>query len=138
VANGSNPLNGNGGTNGGIRPIAAALENRVVLLITAALLGVGGNLAIVTTQPDVRADPFTGTMGRALEQRIAALEEETAEDRKFLRHLEVMQAMDDQHRKDAVDGYARIRVIERQCSLNNERITEIRKELNRFIEKHDK
>jgi hypothetical protein len=138
VANGSDSANGNGRSFGGLGPLAGALENRIVLLFSAALLGIGGNLAIVTTQPDVRADPFTGAMGKSLENRIIALENEVAEDDKLLRRFEVMQAMDDQHRKDAVDGYARIRAIERQCSLNNERITEIRKDVNRFIERNGK
>lgn len=43
-------------------------------MLLAAGLGVGGNLAIVGTQPASRADPFTGTQAKALEQRIDRLE----------------------------------------------------------------
>jgi len=136
LANGSGSANSNGQRNGPIRSLGDALENRIVILFGAAVLGVGGNFALIQSQPEVvRPDPFTGTMGEALENRIIALENLTAELDSDYHDMQVRQAMDDQHRKDAVDGYARIRIIERQCALNQERITEIRREWNRMKER---
>jgi len=136
VANGRGPTGGDGERGGPLRSLGDALENRIVILFGAAVLGVGGNFALIQSQPDVvRPDPFTGTMGKALENRIIALENLTAELDHAHHDLQVRQAMDDQHRKDAVDGYARIRAIERQCALNNERINEIRREWNRMKER---
>ena len=135
MANGSDSTNADGKRDGPLRSLADALENRIVLLFGAAVLGVGGNFALIQSQPDViRPDPFTGTMGKALENRIIALENAINDIEHLQQNMQISQAMDDQHRRDAVDGYARIRVIERQCALNNERITEIRKEWNRVKE----
>ena len=137
MANGSSPSNGNDKSGGLVGNISNALENKLTLLFMAAVLGVGGNLAIVQTQPDViRPDPFTGTQGKVLEDRIIALENLLNDIENNQQKILISQAMDDQHRRDAVDGYARIRAIERQCALNNERITEIRKEWNRYKDKH--
>lgn len=48
-----------------------SLENRLILLIVAGLLGVGGNQILQVSNPGVvRPDPFTGTMGKELEARV--------------------------------------------------------------------
>lgn len=119
MANGSDPTSGNSGNGKPFSNISAALENRVVLVMLAASLGVGGNLAIVKGQPDtVRPDPFTGTEGRELSNRIARLER--------------LQALDDQHRSDATGGYARIRSLESRCTLNDERIHRLQKDVDQL------
>lgn len=84
----------------------------VILVLMAGSLGVGGNLAIVGTNPNARADPFTGAMGREMGSRITKLERG--------------QALDDQHRIDAVSGYARMRSIEQRCVLNESGVKELR------------
>jgi len=118
VANGSDPAGSNGRAGGGLGNLASALENRIVLLFTAAALGVGGNLAIVGTSVESRADPFTGTEGRELEQMIHKLQQK--------------QALDDQHRSSAVDGYARIRTLESQQIINAQRIERVLDEVKRL------
>jgi len=118
VANGSDSVNGNGRSGGGLGNLASALENRIVLLFSAAALGVGGNLAIVGTQPQTRADPFTGSEGRQLEQMIHQLQQS--------------QALDDQHRRSAVDGYARIRTLENQQIVNSQGLERARDEIKRL------
>jgi len=118
VANGSDPTGSNGRSGGGLNNLASALENRIVLLFSAAALGVGGNLAIVGTQPQTRADPFTGSEGRELEQMIYQLQQK--------------QALDDQHRISAVDGYARIRTLENQQIVNAQGLERARDEVTRL------
>jgi len=118
VANGSDLDGSNGRSGSGLSGIASALENRVVLLFSAAALGVGGNLAIVGTSVDSRADPFTGTEGRELERMIHQLQQK--------------QALDDQHRLSAVDGYARIRTLESQQIINAQRIERVLDEMKRM------
>lgn len=81
--------------------IADALDNRLIMLIAASVIGGSGGLALVKSEPSIRADPFTGSMGAALERRV--------------RHLEQVQALDDQHRIKAIEGYSRIRELEKSC-----------------------
>lgn len=120
MANGSDSSGGDGSNGRGISGLAGALENRIVLLFTAAALGIGGNLAIVKTQPDSRADPFTGADGKELEQMIHKLQQS--------------QALDDQHRQSAVDGYARIRVLESQAIVNAQGLERARDEIKQIRE----
>jgi len=40
------------------------------MLFAAAVLGTGGGIAFISNDPDVRADPFTGTMGQNMRQEI--------------------------------------------------------------------
>lgn len=82
--------------------LSGALASRLVMLITASALGMGGGVGWVKTQTEARADPFTGSQGRALEERI--------------RTLEQAQSLDDQHRIDSKGGYERIRGVESQCT----------------------
>lgn len=106
------------GDGGHLGKLTSALENRLILVMIAAGLGVGGNLAIVSNEPKVRADPFTGTEGRVLESRIDQLEHS--------------QTLDNQHRQDAMEGWRRIRELERKCTVNNERIDSLRRDLDRL------
>jgi hypothetical protein len=118
VANGPGSANGSRNASGGLGVIRDALENKLTLLLTAVFLGVGGNLAIVGNAPDARADPWTGTQGRATLARVEQLEHS--------------QALDDQHRLDAAGGYARIRTLERQCIRNESRIEAIQEQLRKI------
>jgi len=106
--------------------LAGGAVGRIIAGVLAGLLAAFG---LVQTQPEAvlpvdrwqqvaRPDPFTGTEGRELEQRI--------------RELERLQAIDDQHRLDAATGYTRIRELERRCQENNSRITAVEAWLNRL------
>ena len=61
---------GNDGDDGWVGRIHNALANRLAMIFVAAVLGAGGGLGLVKSNPEVRADPFTGTMGQQLEQRV--------------------------------------------------------------------
>ena len=61
---------GSNGDGGFLGRIGNALENRFAMILIASALGAGGGLGLVKSNPEVRADPFTGTMGRELEQRV--------------------------------------------------------------------
>ena len=61
---------GTDGDGGWVGRINNALANRLAMIFVAAVLGAGGGLGLVKTNPDVRADKFTGSMGDALEQRV--------------------------------------------------------------------
>jgi len=60
----------------GDSPLASlfgSLDNRIVLLIGAALLGVGGNQVLLWTKPEIaRPDPWTGEMAREEHQKLSA------------------------------------------------------------------
>jgi len=98
--------------------LLGSLENRVIMLITASLVSITGATLIQKANPEVRSDPFTGNQGRVLEARIDKLE-----------HL---QALDDEHRTRANEGYARIRDLERRCTVNSEQISTLRRDLQRL------
>ena len=66
--------NGNGSPRGFVGKLVDSLENRLVLLVMATILGMGGNLAINKGTPEARSDPFTGTQGTALALRVEKLE----------------------------------------------------------------
>lgn len=70
MANGSDTA----GNNRESGSLISALDNKVLLVLLAAGLGVGGNLAIVGVYPEARSDSFTGEQGKALEKRIERLE----------------------------------------------------------------
>jgi len=116
---------GDGSARGGLGGLAAALENRIVLLFSAAALGIGGNLAIVSNNPDARADPWTGTQGRATLERVQTLE-------KDMHRVQQQQALDNQHRIDAVQGYSRIRALESNCIRNESRIDDLERRLDKL------
>jgi len=61
---------GSNGDGGFLGRIGNALENRFAMILVASALGAGGGLGLIKSNPDVRADPFTGTMGREMEQRV--------------------------------------------------------------------
>ena len=61
----------NGGDGGSLARILTALENKVVLLIASALIGITGNQLVTQIEPGiVRPDPFTGSMAKELESRL--------------------------------------------------------------------
>jgi len=95
-----------------------SLENRVIMLITASLISITGATVIQKANPETRSDPFTGTQGRALEARIDKLEN--------------LQQLDDDHRIKANEGYARIRDLERRCTINSEQILTLRRDVQRL------
>lgn len=72
----TNSSNGGSVTSGGFSKFSDLLENRLVLLVTAVILGLGSNLAIVGTDPHVRADAFTGAEGDVLKAQIVDLQKE--------------------------------------------------------------
>ena len=95
------------------QPFSELTKNPWVVILVAAITGTGSGTFFG------RPDPFTGTQGREHAVRIAELERS--------------QAVDDAHRRDATDGYKRMRDTERCCSTmrsdirhNAERINELR------------
>lgn len=95
------PRNGGVPVTDGDRFIAELIK-RAAWVVVAAGLGAGGGVGYIKTQPDARADPWTGTQGRALTERV--------------RELEHSQALDDDHRVASVGGYVRIREVETRCA----------------------
>lgn len=93
---------------GGHSPITADdVKLRIIWALLAVIAGGGGAAGFMNLNPP-RPDPFTGTQGRDLERRIAALESS--------------QALDNQHRQDSTEGYKRIRTCEACCERLNEKI----------------
>lgn len=80
----------------------------VVLLAGALAGGSGGTLF-------GRPDPFTGAQGKELERRI--------------NELEHSQALDDEHRKDAANGYQRIRECEQDIARLNAQVDQCRENM---------
>ena len=64
------PAGSDDGDGGWVGRINNALANRFAMILVAAVLGAGGGLGLVKTNPEVRAQPFTSTMGEQLEQRV--------------------------------------------------------------------
>lgn len=95
--------------------IADALENRLIMLVVAGVIGTSGGVALVKTDPAARADPYTGAMGRTLERRV--------------RKLEQSQALDDVHRESSPSGYARIRKLEQAFTECRTRLYSIEQQL---------
>ena len=101
-------------SSGDVVALLDKLENKIIMLIAAAVLGVGGNQALQTVKPTVvRPDPFTGAMAQQMETRLVNLINE-AEEHSEHRHnlqaealtsLEKRQALDDQHRIEAARGW---------------------------------
>ena len=96
----------------------SGLENRLIMLLTATFLSVTGATLIQKANPETRSDPFTGSQGRVLEARIDKLEN--------------LQQLDDDHRIKANEGYARIRDLERRCTINSEQISTLRRDVQRL------
>lgn len=82
-------------------------------VIAVALLGGGTGGSFLG-----RPDPFTGTEGQALEERIEILER--------------AQGLDDSHRQDAAEKYSRIRSIERDCAICQSRHAQLDRRLDRL------
>lgn len=95
------------------------LSERAVVGIFALLAGVGGGIGSVKLV-DPAPDRFTGAQGQAHALRIGS--------------LEVRQALDDQHRKDAAGGYSRIRECERGLTSLSARLERDEEELARLRE----
>jgi len=96
------------GVGGFLGRLNTALENRIAMLFVAAVLGAGGGVGFIKANPEARSDPFTGTMGNALEERIERLEHS--------------QILDDDNRRSAIERAARIRVLESNCTRNQAKI----------------
>lgn len=116
MVNGRNPSGGGGNGNGLVGKLLDALENRLVLLFVATVLGTGGSLGVNMVSTETRADPFTGTQASAMEHRLS----------RRIAQLEYKQVLDDKHRQDAENGYARIRRLEENCAKNMARIEALR------------
>lgn len=89
------------------------------MLFTAVVLGTTGGVGIQTLNPHIRGDAFTGTEAREMFAYV--------ENR--LDTLEVGQALDDQHRIDAVEGYQRIRILETAISAQTQAAVDMREEI---------
>ena len=61
---------GNDGAGGFLGRLGVALENRFAMILVAGALGAGGGLGMVKSNPEVRADPFTGADADKRERRI--------------------------------------------------------------------
>jgi len=103
------------GVGGFLGRLNTALENRIAMLFVASVLGAGGGIGFIKANPDARSDPFTGTMGRALAERI---------DR-----LEHSQILDDDNRRSAIERAARMRVLESNCTRNQAKIESLEQRL---------
>lgn len=101
----------------------AIRNNPILALMLTLVMAVGGSTGLQVTWKDVRSDPFTGQEGNALKDWIAQVDDNAQKrhgellkmidaQAEQIRALTVQQALDNQHRKDAVDGYLRIRVLE--------------------------
>jgi uncharacterized coiled-coil protein SlyX len=105
---GSSNTNAGRNNGSGNSPITSDdIKLRIIWALIAIIAGGGGAASYVNLNPQ-RPDPFTGTQGNALERRIAK--------------LETSQALDDQHRIDAVDGYRRMRATEACCERIHEKL----------------
>ena len=121
--------NSNGARSSGILDkLLESLDNRIILLLVAGLLGTGGGTLIQASEPAARSDPFTGAMGKLLELRIEQLER--------------TQELDVEHRKKADQGYERIRNLEQGLATQVQvthgmmkEITQVREEC-RDIKRH--
>ena len=58
------------GMGGFLGRLNTALENRIAMLFIASVLGAGGGIGFIKSNPDARADKFTGDMGRALHDEL--------------------------------------------------------------------
>jgi len=106
---------GGDGMGGLLGRLNTALENRIAMLFVAAVLGAGGGVGYIKTNPDARSDPFTGTMGKELARRIEKLEHD--------------QILDNDHRRSAVDGYGRMRILEANCTRNQAKIESLKQRI---------
>ena len=52
-------------------------QNRIIAVCVAAILGAGGSLTVVSSRPEIRADPMTASMAKAMEDRIMSRIERT-------------------------------------------------------------
>jgi hypothetical protein len=110
---------GNTGDGGDVvgagRNLADDVKLRIIWALIAVIAGGGGAAGFMNMNPP-RPDPFTGTEGRGLEVRI--------------QRLELQQSKDDDHRKEAVDGYARVRQLERKMDVVTEQSRRLQIELD--------
>jgi len=120
MVDGRDSSGGSNGLGGFLGRLNYALENRIAMLFVASVLGAGGSITLIKANPDVRGDPFTGTQGKVLAERIERLEHS--------------QILDDEHRKAALERWVRIRALENQCVRNEARIDNLEQRLNRTNE----
>ena len=109
MGSGDHPNRDMDGFMGWLDRISNALENKLAMLLVSAALASAGTLGYVKTEPNTRADPFTGKQGAEHRAMIVQLQ-------KQVRELELSQVLDDAHRVSAVEGYARIRRLEERCN----------------------
>ncbi len=107
-----------------------ALENRLVMLFTAAVLAAGGSLGINSMTPQVRSDPATGAMLASAVANLSDQIQDVAQNvENRLDALEKEQALDNQHRIEAVAGYNRIRILEANTAREAQATEDLRQEV---------
>ena len=109
-----------GGSGATLLRLGDGLKDKAILALLAVIVGGGGAAGYLNFNPP-RPDPFTGTEGRVLEARIDELENH--------------QQLDDEHRRQAREGWSRIRDLERRCTINAEQILTLRRDIER-LENH--
>ena len=111
---------GNGDNGRVLGGIFRSLENKLVLLLASALLGISGNQILVSANPgSVRPDPFTGTDAQALEARI-------------LRELDSRLSPHDSHLLRSNSGWEMIYDCRRSVAVLESEIKELRSDLQRI------
>ena len=105
--------NGNGATNGGVLgKFVESLDNRLVLLLVAAVLGTGGGTLIQKVNPAVRSDPFTGTDARNMEARV-------------MRELDLRLRPHEEHLKTAAKGWEYIYQTRQDVAVMKQQLQKI-------------
>lgn len=128
--------------------LSTALENRVTMLFFAAVLATGGSIGINSISPDMRADPYTGTMAaeraRLVDERLRALDLQSLtfhrEHETRLDALESLQRLDNETRLQSVDIARRMDEVEDDVSravalLDGQRVTlsEVRQDIRELL-----
>lgn len=112
----------NGGAMG---RILGTLENKAVMLIMAALLGISGNQILLQAKPGVvRPDPWTGTNAKdAHEAMKKAWREDVAElERDVYREIEHRLRPCDQHMKRADIGWELLHKMRQDIALIKQKL----------------
>ncbi len=114
-------MGGSDGNSGGaLGKLADSLENRLILLLMAALLGIGGNQVLVKTKPEtVRPDPWTGTDAAQQEARI-------------LERLELRLLPHDNHLAKAESGWTLIYAMRQDIAVLRDHVERMERQLERL------
>lgn len=116
MGNGNSTNGGDGRPNTFMDRIGGALENRLIAIFIAMVLGTGGGIAFVKTDPTIQKN------AKELTKRVEA--------------LEIFQAQAHIHRAQATASVSRIREVERRCTLSEAGLASLREEITRMRQDH--